>query len=308
VMATINPGDESDHSAPYWVSYPEMVALAGGEPVPVCARRRGLQAAADALQKAITAKTKWIILCSPSNPTAPPTHATELKAITDVLVKHPSVWVMTDDMYEHLSMTIRLYDAGAGRAETVYDRTLDRERRVESLLHDRLAHRYAGGPAELIRRWRPSSRSRPRNPSSISQWARWKPSTDRRTSSPRTTRCSRSAATVCRCQSGNGIVVRAAGRVYVYPSCAGTIGKTSPSGRVIATTRFVTELLRPEAWLWCRVRHSGLAGVSISTRPDLDLEDACKRISAILWQSEVVKSLRRRTFDTLTAAFGKPWF
>src|ERR1700742_2721496 len=103
LMATINPGDEVIIPAPYWVSYPEMVALAGGESVPVvCTAAHGFKLRAADLEKAITPKTKWVILCSPSNPTGAAYTRSELKAITDVLVKHPHVWVMTDDMYEHL--------------------------------------------------------------------------------------------------------------------------------------------------------------------------------------------------------------
>src|ERR1044072_7571885 len=102
LMATINPGDEVIIPAPYWVSYPEMVALAGGEPVAiVCTAEHGFKLQAADLEKAITPKTKWIILCSPSTPTGAAYTRAELKAITDVLVKHPHVWVMTDDMYEH---------------------------------------------------------------------------------------------------------------------------------------------------------------------------------------------------------------
>ncbi len=103
LMATINPGDEVIIPAPYWVSYPEMVALAGGESVPVvCPASTGFKLRPQDLEKAITPKTKWVILCSPSNPTGSAYTRSELKAITDVLVKHPHVWVMTDDMYEHL--------------------------------------------------------------------------------------------------------------------------------------------------------------------------------------------------------------
>src|SRR5207245_5165491 len=103
LMATINPGDEVIIPAPYWVSYPEMVALAGGVSVPVvCTAAQGFKLQPDALEKAITAKTNWTILGSPSNPTGAAYTRSELKAITDVLVKYPSVWVITDDMYEHL--------------------------------------------------------------------------------------------------------------------------------------------------------------------------------------------------------------
>src|ERR1700737_3695234 len=102
LMATINPGDEVIIPAPYWVSYPEMVALASGEPVPVvCTAAEGFKLKPEALEKAITPKTKWIILCSPSNPTGAAYTRAELKGITDVLVRHPHVWVMTDAMYTH---------------------------------------------------------------------------------------------------------------------------------------------------------------------------------------------------------------
>jgi hypothetical protein len=124
LVATINPGDEVIIPAPYWVSYPEMVLLAGGEPVSVvCPAEQGFKLKPDALEKAITPKTKWIILNSPSNPTGAAYTADELKLLTDVLLKHPQVWIMTDDMYEHI----------------VYD-----ERRVESLCDDGLAHRLRG--------------------------------------------------------------------------------------------------------------------------------------------------------------------
>ena len=147
LMATINPGDEVIIPAPYWVSYPEMVALAGGEPVPVvCTAEHGFKLQPEDLEKAITPKTKWIILCSPSNPTGAAYSRAELKAITDVLVKHPHVWVMTDDMYEHLVYDdFAVHHACAGRAETLRPHA-DGERRVEGLLHDRLAHRLCRRP------------------------------------------------------------------------------------------------------------------------------------------------------------------
>jgi aspartate/methionine/tyrosine aminotransferase len=141
LMATINPGDEVIIPAPYWVSYPEMVALAGGESVPVvCPASSGFKLRPDDLEKAITPKTKWIILCSPSNPTGAAYTRSELKAITDVLVKHPKIWVMTDDMYEHL-----VYDDFVFATETVRPHA-DRERRLQGLLHDRLAHRLCRWP------------------------------------------------------------------------------------------------------------------------------------------------------------------
>src|SRR5437868_13760523 len=125
LMATLNPGDEVIIPAPYWVSYPEMVALAGGETVPVvCPASSGFKLRPQDLEKAITPKTKWIILCSPSNPTGAAYTRAELKAITDVLVKHPHVWVMTDDMYEHLVYDDFQFATPAQVEPKLYDRTL----------------------------------------------------------------------------------------------------------------------------------------------------------------------------------------
>src|SRR2546429_978286 len=125
LMATINPGDEVIIPAPYWVSYPEMVALAGGEPVAVvCTAGHGFKLHPAELEKAITPKTKWIILNSPSNPTGAAYTRSELKAITDVLGKHPQVWVMTDDMYEHLVYDDFVFATPAQVEPKLFDRTL----------------------------------------------------------------------------------------------------------------------------------------------------------------------------------------
>ncbi|MGH6677429.1 MAG: pyridoxal phosphate-dependent aminotransferase, partial [Bradyrhizobium sp.] len=125
LMATINPGDEVIIPAPYWVSYPEMVALAGGESVPVvCTARHGFKLAPQDLERAITPRTKWLILNSPSNPTGAAYTRAELKAITDVLVKHPHVWVMTDDMYEHLVYDNFEFFTPAQVEPKLYQRTL----------------------------------------------------------------------------------------------------------------------------------------------------------------------------------------
>src|ERR1700710_1003202 len=125
LMATLNPGDEVIIPAPYWVSYPEMVALAGGEPVAiVCTAEFGFKLQPAALEAAITPKTKWIILNSPSNPTGAAYSRAELKALTDVLVKHPHVWVMTDDMYEHLVYDDFVFTTPGRIEPKLFDRTL----------------------------------------------------------------------------------------------------------------------------------------------------------------------------------------
>ena len=147
LLATLNPGDEVIIPAPYWVSYPEMVGLCGGTPVFVeCTMEHNFKLQPEPLERAITPKTKWLILNSPSNPTGAAYTRAEMKAITDVLMRHPHVWVLTDDMYEHLTygdfefVTPAQVEPGPLRAHAHH------ERRVEGLCHDRLAHRLCGRP------------------------------------------------------------------------------------------------------------------------------------------------------------------
>ena len=147
LMATINPGDEVIIPAPYWVSYPEMVALAGGKPVAiVCTAEFGFKLQPAALEAAITPKTKWIILNSPSNPTGAAYSRAELKALTDVLVKHPQVWIMTDDMYEHLVYDDFTFTTPAQIEPKLFDRTLTVNGVSKAYSHDRLAHRLCRRP------------------------------------------------------------------------------------------------------------------------------------------------------------------
>ncbi|MDB5629341.1 MAG: aatA, partial [Tardiphaga sp.] len=172
LMATLNPGDEVIIPAPYWVSYPEMVALAGGESVPVvCDARSGFKLQAADLEKAITPKTKWIILCSPSNPTGAAYSRSELKALTDVLVKHPQVWVMTDDMYEHLVYDDFEFTTPAQIEPGLYDRTLTVNGVSKAYCMTGWRIGYAGGPAQLIKAMSTIQSQSTSNPSSISQWA-----------------------------------------------------------------------------------------------------------------------------------------
>src|SRR5437667_6381660 len=172
LMATLNPGDEVIIPAPFWVSYPEMVALAGGEPVPVvCTAAQGFKLQPAALEKAITPKTKWIILCSPSNPTGAAYSRTELKAITDVLVKHPHVWVMTDDMYEHLVYDDFVFATPAQIEPKLYERTLTVNGVSKAYCMTGWRIGYAGGPAQLIKAMQTIQSQSTSNPSSISQWA-----------------------------------------------------------------------------------------------------------------------------------------
>src|SRR5207302_2063621 len=172
LMATINPGDEVIIPAPYWVSYPEMVALAGGEPVPVvCTAEHGFKLQPEALEKAITAKTKWIILCSPSNPTGAAYTRAELKALTDVLVKHPHVWVLTDDMYEHLVYDDFAFTTPAQIEPRLYERTLTMNGVSKAYCMTGWRIGYAAGPVPLIKAIAKVQSQSTTNPSSISQAA-----------------------------------------------------------------------------------------------------------------------------------------
>jgi aspartate aminotransferase len=285
LMATINPGDEVIIPAPYWVSYPEMVALAGGESVPVvCPAGNGFKLKASDLEKAITPKTKWIILNSPSNPTGAAYSRAELKAITDVLVKHPQVWVMTDDMYEHLVYDDFAFTTPAQVEPKLFDRTLTVNGVSKAYCMTGWRIGYAGGPAELIKAMATIQSQSTSNPSSIAQWASVEALNGPQDFIPENNKVfkERRDLVVSMLNQANGIdCPRPEGAFYVYPSCAGTIGKTAPSGRKIANDEdFVTELLEAEGVAVVQGSAFGLGPafrISYATKTS-DLEDACKRI------------------------------
>ena len=285
LMATINPGDEVIIPAPYWVSYPEMVALAGGEPVPViCTAEHGFKLQAADLEKAITPKTKWIILNSPSNPTGAAYTQAEMKALTDVLVKHPHVWVMTDDMYEHLVYDNFKFVTPAQVEPKLLDRTLtvNGVSKAYSMTGWRIG--YAGGPAQLIKAMATIQSQSTSNPSSISQWAALEalsgPQDFIKTNAELFKE--RRYLVVSMLNQANDIQCpRPEGAFYVYPSCAGTMGKTTPSGKKLENDEdFVTELLESEG---VAVVHGSAFGlgpafrISYATK-NSDLEEACNRI------------------------------
>jgi aspartate aminotransferase len=285
LMATINPGDEVIIPAPYWVSYPEMVALAGGETVPViCTAEHGFKLRAADLEKAITPKTKWIILNSPSNPTGSAYSRAELKAITDVLVKHPHVWVMTDDMYEHLVYDDFVFTTPAQIEPKLYDRTLTVNGVSKSYCMTGWRIGYAGGPAELIKAMATIQSQSTSNPSSIAQWASVEALNGPQDFIPANNKVfkERRDLVVSMLNQANGIdCPHPEGAFYVYPSCAGTIGKTTASGKKLTNDGdFVTELLEAEGVAVVQGSAFGLGPafrISYATKTS-DLEDACKRI------------------------------
>lgn len=171
-VATLNPGDEVIVPAPYWVSYPDMVLLAGGEPVTVIGEEAdGFKLRPEVLDAAITPRTKWLILNSPSNPTGAAYTRAELEALAVVLRKHPQVWILTDDMYEHLVYGGFDYVTIAQVAPDLYDRTLTCNGVSKAYAMTGWRIGYAGGPKPLIDLMRKVASQTTSNPSSISQWA-----------------------------------------------------------------------------------------------------------------------------------------
>ena len=226
----------------------------------------------DDLEKAITPKTKWIILNSPSNPTGAAYSRAELKALTDVLVKHPQVWVMTDDMYEHLVYDDFVFTTPAQVEPKLYDRTLTVNGVSKAYCMTGWRIGYAGGPAELIKAMATIQSQSTSNPSSISQWAAVEALNGPQDFIAENNKVfkERRDLVVSMLNQAKGIdCPRPEGAFYVYPSCAGTIGKTAPSGKVIGNDEdFVTELLERKASRWCRARPSASARRSGSpTRP-----------------------------------------
>jgi aspartate aminotransferase len=285
LMATLNPGDEVIVPAPYWVSYPEIVALAGATPVIVATTAAsGFKLGADALAKAITPKTKWLILNSPSNPSGAAYSHDELKALTDVLVKHEQVWVLTDDMYEHI-----VYDgfkfatpAAVEPGLKVRTLTLNGVSKAYSMTGWRIG--YAGGPSMLIKAMAKLQSQSTTNPSSISQWAALEALTGPQDFIPKNAEIFRQRRDLIMSlvnQAKGLSCTRPEGAFYVFPSCEGTIGKTSAGGRKIGNDQeFVTALLEEEGVAVVQGSAFGLAPffrISYATSNET-LEEAGTRI------------------------------
>src|SRR5215469_7149736 len=285
LMATLNPGDEVIIPAPYWVSYPDMVLLAGGNPIAVTTTAEtGFRLKPEQLEAVITPRTKWIILNSPSNPTGAAYTRSELKAITDVLVKHPHVWVMTDDMYEHLVYDDFEFSTPAQIEPKLYDRTLTVNGVSKAYCMTGWRIGYAGGPADLIKAMATIQSQSTSNPSSIAQWAAVEALNGPQDFIPVNNKVfkERRDLVVSMLNQAKGIECpRPEGAFYVYPSCAGTIGKTAPSGKPIDNDEiFVTELLEAEGVAVVQGSAFGLGPafrISYAAKTT-DLEEACKRI------------------------------
>src|ERR1700758_5332164 len=285
LLATLNAGDEVIVPAPYWVSYPEMVLLAGGEPVEVATTMEsGFKMKPEALEKAITPKTKWIIFNSPSNPTGAAYTRAELKAVTDVLVRHPHVHVMSDDMYEHLVYDDFEFFSPAQLEPRLYERTLTVNGMSKAYCMTGWRIGYAGGPEALIKAMGAIQSNSTANPCSISQAAAIEALNGPQDFIPVHNR---------KFQERRDLVVdmlnripglfcpRPEGAFYVYPSCAGVIGKRTPAGQEITNDEdFIRYLLEATGVAAVHGEVFGLAPhfrISYATSSEV-LRDACNRI------------------------------
>ncbi|MFD0986726.1 pyridoxal phosphate-dependent aminotransferase [Methyloligella solikamskensis] len=285
LLATLNEGDEVIIPAPYWVSYPDIVMLAGATPVIVETKLEDkFKLTPEELEKAITPKTRWMIFNSPSNPTGAAYTKDEIKALTDVLMKHPDVWVLSDDIYEHLVYDDFEFFTPAQVEPKLKERTLTMNgvSKAYSMTGWRIG--FGGGPKKLIKAMATLQSQSTSNPCSISQWAAvealngpqdflkdWVESfRDRRD------------LVVSMLNQCDGLECPTPeGAFYVYPSCAETIGKTTEGGKLIETDEdFVSALLGEQGVAVVHGAAFGLSPffrISYATGKD-DLEEACRRI------------------------------
>ena len=285
LMATLNPGDEVIIPAPYWVSYPDITLLAEGKPVIVdCPAEAGFKMRPEDLEAAITPKTKWLILNSPSNPTGAAYSRDDLKGLTDVLLRHPHVWVMTDDMYEYLVYDGFEFATPAQVEPALMDRTLTLNGVSKAYCMTGWRVGYAAGPLELIKAMNKIQSQSTTHTASISQAA-----AVAALNGPRDFIAANNAVFVERrdlvvkmLNEAEGITChKPEGAFYVYPSCAGMLGKKTPDGNVLETDGdVVTYLLDSEGVAAVHGEAFGLSPhfrVSYATSTEL-LKEACTRI------------------------------
>ncbi len=285
LMATIDAGDEVIIPAPYWVSYPDITLLFGGKPVFVpCTEEHGFKLQPADLEAAITPKTKWLILNSPSNPTGAAYSWDEMKALTDVLLKHPHVWIMSDDMYEHLVYDGFKFCTPAQVEPKLYDRTLTMNGVSKAYAMTGWRVGYAAGPLPLIKAINMIQSQSVTHTASISQAASVEALNGTQDYIPKNAAlfAKRRDLVVGLLNKAKGLTCRTPeGAFYVYPSCAGVIGKKTPDGKVInSDTDFVTYLLESEGVAVVQGEAFGLSPyfrISYATS-EANLTKACERI------------------------------
>ena len=287
LVATIDPGDEVIVPAPYWVSYPDIVAFAGGTPVFVAAgAAQGYKVTPDQIAAAITPRTRWLILNSPSNPTGAGYTADELRAIGAVLERHPHVWVMADDMYEHIVYDDFIFATIAEICPALYERTLTVNGCSKAYAMTGWRIGFAGGPAPLIKAMAKLQSQSTSNPSSIAQAA-----ATAALNGDQSFLAGRNAAFQARRDLVVGMLNDTPGitcptpdgAFYVYPDVSGLIGRTTPAGRVIENDSDVVGYLLDDA------RVAAVQGVAFGLSPAMRisyatsqdvLREACTRIQA----------------------------
>jgi aspartate aminotransferase len=285
MIATVNPGDEVIIPAPYWVSYPDIVLLAGGVPVPVLGRENlGFKVTPADIEEAITPKTKWLILNSPSNPTGGAYTEAELRAIGQMLLRHPQVWVMTDDMYEFIVYDGFKFATMAQVVPELFARTLTLNGVSKAYAMTGWRVGYAAGPKDVIKAMNKVQSQSTTHTSSVSQWAAVEA-----LNGPHDFLAPRNAAFKARrdavvkmLNQAKGITcLTPEGAFYVYPSCAGCIGKATPDGVVIADDNaFVAQLLEKTGVAVVQGAAFGLSPyfrISYATSME-NLVEACGRI------------------------------
>ncbi|MCF6443889.1 pyridoxal phosphate-dependent aminotransferase [Nereida sp. MMG025] len=287
LIATLNDGDEVIIPAPYWVSYPDMVLLGGGTPVTVEATLdNNFKITADQLEAAITPKTKWFIFNSPSNPTGAGYSRAELKELTDVLLRHPHVWIMTDDMYEHLAYDGFEFATPAEVEPQLYDRTLTCNGVSKAYAMTGWRIGYAAGPEEIIKAMRKVQSQSTSNPCSISQWAAVEALNGTQDFlEPNNVMFKRRRDLVLDALGKiDGITCPTPeGAFYVYPNIAGLIGKTTPKGVLIDNDETFAKALLEDTGV--AVVFGAAFGLSPNFRisyatSDENLKEACKRLAS----------------------------
>jgi aspartate aminotransferase len=286
-LATCNPGDEVVIPAPFWVSYPDMVLIGGGTPVIVqTTLEKNFKLQPEDLERAITPKTKWVLLNSPSNPSGAAYSRAEMKGLTDVILRHPDVWVLTDDIYEHLVYGDFQFCTPAEVEPGLMDRTLTMNGVSKSYAMTGWRIGYAAGPDRLIKAMDMLQGQQTSGACSIAQWASVEALEGPQDFIPKSRKVfeGRRDLVVSMLNQARGLKCPVPeGAFYVYPSCAELIGRTAPSGKVIETDEdFVTELLEAEG---VAAVHGSAFGtgpnfrISYATSNDL-LEKACAKIQS----------------------------
>jgi aspartate aminotransferase len=285
LLATLDAGDEVIIPAPYWVTYPDIVALAEATPVAVaCPAERGFKLTTAALEAAITQRTKWLILNSPSNPSGAAYTKAELRALADVLLRHPQVWILTDDMYEHVLYDDFEFWTIAQVEPRLYPRTLTLNGVSKAYCMTGWRIGYAGGPKELIAAMTMLQSQSTSNASSISQAASVAALNGPQDFIPKHNAIfkARRDLVVSMINQASGLhCPNPEGAFYVYPSCHGVIGKRTPEGKAIENdTDFITYLLESEGVAVVQGAAFGLSPhfrISYAASTEV-LENACARI------------------------------